>query len=448
MNKPALHMRQAGFTLVELMVSMVIGLLIVLALITLLINVNRNNSEMAKTNIQIENGRFAMQLLQNDLVHAGFWGGFVPQFDDLSFATVPGDAPSATVPNPCLAYPASWTAAYKNDIIGISAQAYGATPPSGPGCVTNFATNKKANTDVLVVRHAETCLPGVGNCEADAAGKLYFQAPLCEIELFATVQAATTTSVTLMPAESATDDFYKGRYISIVSGAGSGQSREITAYSGTTKVATLLTAWTNVPDSTSKYAFSYVLSTAGHEFRKRNCITVADKRKFISNIYYVRDYAVSIGDGIPTLMRSQFDLAAGTLAHQAAQPLIEGIEGFSVEFGIDSVSDSGGAVVPTAAIVWANPTTKTSPTNRGDGIPDAFVRCTDAAPCTAAQLTHVVAVKLYVLARAREASPGYTDTKTYALGSTALGPFGDGFKRHLFSTTVRLNNISGRRETP
>ncbi|MDO9143886.1 PilW family protein [Rhodoferax sp.] len=392
MNKHSRHILQAGFTLVELMVSMAIGLLIVLALITLLINVNRNNSEMAKTNSQIENGRFAIQLIQNDLVHAGFWGGFVPQFDDLTFETVPNDAPSATVPDPCLAYSAPWTAAYKKDIIGISLQAYGTTPPSGAGCVTNFATNKKVNTDVLVVRHAETCLPGVGNCEADTAGKLYLQASLCELE----------------------------------------------------------------------NATPYVLDTTGFTLHKRTCVGTgtppalpitstdfADKRKFISNIYYIRDYAVTAGDGIPTLMRSQFDLAAGTLAHQAAEPLIEGIEGFSVEFGIDSVSDSGGAVVPTAAIVWADPSAKTSPTNRGDGNPEyPFVQCTDAVPCTAAQLANVVAVKLHVLVRAREVSPGYTDTKTYTLGATTLGPFNDRFKRHAFATTVRLTNVAGRRETP
>jgi type IV pilus assembly protein PilW len=63
-------------------------------------------------------------------------------------------------------------------------------------------------------------------------------------------------------------------------------------------------------------------------------------------------------------------------------------------------------------------------------------------------LTNVAAVKLYVLTRANLATPGYTDTKTYTLGSTTLGPFSDSFKRHVFSTTVRLINVSGRRETP
>jgi type IV pilus assembly protein PilW len=29
-----------------------------------------------------------------------------------------------------------------------------------------------------------------------------------------------------------------------------------------------------------------------------------------------------------------------------------------------------------------------------------------------------------------------------------MGPFNDSFKRHVFSTTVRLVNPAGRRETP
>jgi type IV pilus assembly protein PilW len=29
-----------------------------------------------------------------------------------------------------------------------------------------------------------------------------------------------------------------------------------------------------------------------------------------------------------------------------------------------------------------------------------------------------------------------------------MGPFNDGFKRHLYVSTIRLPNIAGRRETP
>src|SRR3982750_886238 len=89
--------RQRGFTLIELMVSVAIGMVIALALLMLLSNVNRNNAELARTNSVIENGRFSLQLLDADVSHAGFWGGFVPTFDDLNVFGAPGAANTANV---------------------------------------------------------------------------------------------------------------------------------------------------------------------------------------------------------------------------------------------------------------------------------------------------------------------------------------------------------------
>src|SRR5207249_948259 len=101
------------------------------------------------------------------------------------------------------------------------------------------------------------------------------------------------------------------------------------------------------------------------------------------------------------------------------------------------------------AISWANTSNLNSPTNRGDGLPDgAFVHCTTASPCTVDQLMNAVAVRIYVLIRGEVKTAGYTNDKTYTLGSTTLGPFNDGYKRHLFTQTVRLVNPSMRRETP
>lgn len=445
---------QCGFTMIELMIGMVLGLLMMVALSELFVNITRTNSEMAKTNAQIENGRFAIQLLEGDIAHGGFWGGYVPKFDDLTIPASGYDgatmAPSA-VPDPCLAY-ASWDVAYKNNLLTIPVQSY----ESAPAACAAAVANQKVGTDVLVVRHVATCLPGVGNCEVDTAGKLYFQAPQCEDEISAPVQAATATTVTLPSFASAVSDFYKGGTIHIIAGPGSYQSRLISAYDGATKVATLATAWAApIPNDTSKYTFGegYVLDTSGYVFHKRNCTSLADKRKFISSIYYIRDYAVSVGDGIPTLVRSQFDLAGGVLAHQPAEPLIEGIEGFRVEFGIDDSGD-GGAVDYTKAVEWTDPYNRVAPKYRGDGIPDVrldgtfAMRCTTAVPCTVGQLANVVAVKLYVLARNSDITVGYTDGKAYTLGTTTLGPFNDHYKRHVFSTSVRLTNIAGRRETP
>lgn len=401
--------KQYGLSLVELMVAVTLGLILLAAVTTLFVDTSRTNTEMAKMNAQIENGRFAIQLLENDVVHAGFWGGYVPQFDDLTFAGVPTDVPALqlpvdTVPAPCQDY-ATWNAAYRTKLLGLPMQAYAGVPA---GCEA-VVTNKLANTDVLLVRHAATCVAGLGGCPAIVANALYFQASRCENEIGA-----------------ATPLVYK--FEGAADAAGSNFTLKKRGCTGTPPAATVG--------------------------------TIAEIRKFTSNIYYIRNYAVTPGDGIPTLMRSEFDLSGGVLGHKTAEPLINGIEGFRVEFGIDNLSDDGTNILTgvhppdpadpdllyTKAIKWADPDSLVSPRNRGDGIPDgAYVH---GPVANIAQLSHVVSAKLYVLARADKPTPGHTDNKTYRLGSTTLGPFNDAYKRHVFSTTVRLHNISGRRETP
>ena len=172
-------------------------------------------------------------------------------------------------------------------------------------------------------------------------------------------------------------------------------------------------------------------------------------RKYVSNIYYIKDI-----DGIPTLMRLEYGAAS-------AQPLIEGIEGFKVELGLDNVSKTGAAVDYSEVIDFGADDDRTNPLNRGDGVPDEFVRCPSGG-CSVDQLRNVVAVKLYVLVRNLQETTGYEDAKEYCLESPEVDAGADcsadalfqpdadekKYKRHLFSTTIRLVNVSGRRETP
>lgn len=407
--------RLIGLSLIELMVALVLGIIIVAAVSQLFINISRTNQEMAKTNSQIESARFAMQFLQDDIAHAGFWDGYVPQFDDLSLVgapvavTVLGGTPLA-IPDPCKPY-TEWDdtgdadyVRYRNELLGIPLQVTSGAPGSCGGIVLN----QEPGTDVLVVRHAETCEPGVGYCDdTGTVGQLYFQPSFCNLD--AEVYSLDTTP--------------------------------------TLRDRTCSTA-SPVPPN-----------------------LLAPRRRFAQSIYYVRTWAnvaptgpLPQGDGIPTLVRSQFALNGGALAQQPAVALVEGIEGFRVEVGIDNRSEPyvgmlvGTTVNLEAEIDWLDEENWETPTNRGDGIPDGnFVHCpTSGCTATAAdgyEMQNVVAAKVYILARANEATPGYTDTKTYTLGGSGdIGPFTSaakkGFKRHVFSTTIRLNNISGRRETP
>jgi len=67
------------------------------------------------------------------------------------------------------------------------------------------------------------------------------------------IQAATTTSVTLKAAANSTTNIFKGLYVHMTSGAQSDKSRKITAYNGTTKVATVFPAWDTAPVSPDSY---------------------------------------------------------------------------------------------------------------------------------------------------------------------------------------------------
>jgi type IV pilus assembly protein PilW len=403
MMRSSFYRQERGLSLVELMIAITLGMLISAAIIALFVNTSRSNREMAKTNAQIESGRFAIQLIQNNVAHAGFWGGYIPDFDDLTASTDPTPTVPTAVPAPCTEF-SSWDVAYKTNVIGVPIQAYDGVPS---GC-EGILTNKRANTDVLLVRHAGTCIPGEGNCEPDTSGKLYFQASRCDSD-----------------------------------------------------------------------ANKYVLDTAGFTLRELDCSSVAKKRKYISYIYYVRNCSLlnadgSCADNIPTLVRSEFDLSGSNLTHKAPEALINGIESLRVEVGVDNISDDGtniitgvkGASAPDTAlrydapIKWADSENLVSPVNRGDGIPDEYVRC-PATGCDVTELMNAVTLKVYVLARAEDPTTGYTDNKTYSLGSAstmcsttstdsgcALKVLQSDIKRHVFTSTIRLNNVSGRRETP
>lgn len=66
-------------------------------------------------------------------------------------------------------------------------------------------------------------------------------------------QAGAASTITLRSGASAVDSFYNGLEVEIVRGTGIGQTRTITAYVGSTKVATVDVAWGTNPDSTSVY---------------------------------------------------------------------------------------------------------------------------------------------------------------------------------------------------
>jgi hypothetical protein len=71
-----------------------------------------------------------------------------------------------------------------------------------------------------------------------------------------TAQAGTASTITLDASASATNDLYNYNQITIISGTGAGQSRQITDYVGASKIATIGVNWTTNPSSDSVFVIT------------------------------------------------------------------------------------------------------------------------------------------------------------------------------------------------
>jgi type IV pilus assembly protein PilW len=348
MNARSAHIphrgRQAGLSLIELMVSLTLGLMILSGVLVVFANTSASRAEVERTSRQIENGRYASDVLSEDLRLAGFYGEL-----NVGNLTAPGAVPA----DPCSLNAADW-----GNWIPFHLQGYDNAGFTSGNCTL---TNQKAGTDVLIVRRARTCYAGATGCDTVVTNQPYIQVSWCSTETATPYQIGLQGSAT----------------------------------------------------------FDRTL---------RNCTTAANKRQYYVHIYYVSTDN-GLGDtNTPTLNRLELTGTGWTRV-----PLVEGIEQLQLQYGLDT---------------------------NGDGNPDVYVANPNDYPtgacnatCQVTNWTNVVTVQFNVLARNLEASPNYTDTKTYHLGIDATGASIDiagtgAYRRHLYTGLVRVVNPASRRDTP
>lgn len=139
-NRRQGHRNAMGYTLVELMVSIALGLLIIAALLAVYINSNSASNSNQNTSELLNNGRYAVDSLREDIRQAGFKG----------YSWALPSAPSTTltpITNECLESGASAGAFVSNIAQGI----WGANDSNpfsgGTNCLANYLRG-----DVLVIR--------------------------------------------------------------------------------------------------------------------------------------------------------------------------------------------------------------------------------------------------------------------------------------------------------
>lgn len=143
-----------GFSLIEVMVAMVIGILILLAVSQVFISNSRTSLDIDRTGRQIENGVYALQVLEDELTNAGFWG-------EASAQAV------GALPPLCPATAAELTLAMGYPVQGVL---------SGVNC-----SAAKAGSSFIAIRRASTCAVGAAGCAA-ANADFHIQVSACQSE--------------------------------------------------------------------------------------------------------------------------------------------------------------------------------------------------------------------------------------------------------------------------
>jgi prepilin-type N-terminal cleavage/methylation domain-containing protein len=319
--------KQRGLSLIELMVSLLLGALLLAGLVAIFQQGKMSSIQDEAIARMQENGRFALRHLGRELSMLGFWGGLLRLEEDPAFLK----KSDATAGDDCAT---DWmldlevSAEFEND----------ATASPYPDCISD--ADVLDGTDVVAIRRVADrparWFDETGALDEDSttltAGGLYFKTNQVEGEMYS--------------AADGTDDQSDGL----------------------------------VGDALSKI-FQY-----------------------LPQVLYVRPWAVTAGDGIPTLVR---EVLRGN--DMQAEPLVEGIESIQVEWGIDGAD--------------------------ADLVPDYY----DDEPGVA-DLSAAVTARIYVLVRSLEPVTGYLNDKTYRLGSKTIAATNDAYYRRVYATTVQLRN--------
>ncbi|TAN55779.1 MAG: prepilin-type N-terminal cleavage/methylation domain-containing protein [Betaproteobacteria bacterium] len=382
-------MRERGFSLVEFMIAMTIGLFLIAGLVYLLAETSRSRAEIERSSRQIENGRYALDRIAEDLRHAGFYSEYyaLPTSGKWNFpgsATL-ADACATAIGNPGVESPLTLpTGLFAGMPLGIQGYDGGASVPADlAACLS--AADYLPDTDILVVRRASTSTVAKGVVDADAskAKQPYIQTTPFEYLLKTGASAAANFTLKHPSANSTLEvDAPLHRYL----------------------VRIYFVSKCNVPSNGNS---------------DDDCDAAADG-----------------GTPSPTLKILELGLNKDGNTGFRKLAIAEGIEQLQFDYGID---DTPAAV---------NLATGYS----GDGVADRIVTCTGVT-CSTADWSSVVSVQVNLVARNTERSPDYSDDKTYVLGLAypSGAPYTPAagvraYRRHAYSSIVRVKNIAMRRE--
>ena len=359
---------QAGFGLVEVMISLLLGIFIMLGVTQIATNNSQTRWELERAGRLIENGAYALHLIEGDLTNAAFWG----ERRVVELLSIPGMCPATACD--AATYPAlddpvecqlNWAMAFPvQGGSATAAQPNFSCPTADDSDDTDLIT-PKLGTDYIAIRRASSCAVGDAGC---AAGDTSF-------------------------------------HLQVNANKNSGEFEEV-------KIS-------------SKFVSDY---SVFEDFLQRDGVTQAPIYRYISRIYYV--------NSSDQLVRAELGSDAEDVFEYVETPLVEDVELLRFTYGLDSSGNDGEEDIP----------------------PDL----SDPYPSIAndARWSDTVKVRISMLVRSQEPSAGFRDDKIYTIvGQTYCADLPpraacdvtipaefESHRRQLYSRTVSLRNVAGRRE--
>jgi len=318
-----------GFSLIEVMITLVLGLVVLASIVNLFINTKQNHAQNERMEAVLENGRFALRQLTNDLKLVGYMGGIIDH------SAIKLDGSLSLVADCGKTSETDWvydTNTYRSMQFLYNVNASAANTQFQ--CISS--ADFQPNTDVLVVKR---------------------------------VYAEKETGAPSQDAVYLRSDYNSGCF------------------------------WFHSASSTTP---------AGG-----TCPTVGfEDWRYMVNVYYIRNYANTAGDGIPTLCKKYLSVTSGGTPEPTMNEicLAEGVEHFHVEYGLDTDA-------------------------KKDGIANIFV----SNPTETQVKEQAVSARIYILARAKNEDQTFTNTKTYTLGDRVVN-VNDKYYRRVYSTQVLMRN--------
>lgn len=145
---------QRGVSLIEIMISLAIGLVILAAITTVFVGSNSSRREIDRSANLMENGRYAAESLSEEFKLAGYYG---------TLSVVSGDTNL-----PCSAQLSEWSSSLAIHVVG-----------SNQGSSFSCLTDQKANTDAIFIQRVSTCAVGDTGCSAKDPKQAYLQVSEC-----------------------------------------------------------------------------------------------------------------------------------------------------------------------------------------------------------------------------------------------------------------------------